>query len=112
MLSLRIKPNENNRIVSDDWDVVDVVNFAVDSIYFYYNKNLAIGALLDFKIHMSTAPTIIICAGKVIRTKKHLNSFMSGIAATLVDMNENEREFIERSFQEDTQHDDRLTLTS
>ena len=35
MLSLRMKPNENNRVVSDDWNVVDVANFAVDSMYFY-----------------------------------------------------------------------------
>jgi hypothetical protein len=110
MLSLRMKPNENNKMVSDDWDEVDVVNFTVDSIYFYYNKNLAIGALLDFKIHFSTAPTIISCTGKVIRTKKHLNSFMSGIAAVLVNMDEREREFIERSVLEDPKHDNQLTL--
>lgn len=112
MLSLRMKPNENNRMVSDDWDEVDVVNLAVDSIYFYYNKSIAIGALLDFKIHISVAPTIISCTGKVIRTKKHLNSFMSGIAAVLVNMDEKEREFIERSVQEDPKHDNQPTLAS
>lgn len=112
MLSLRMKPNENNRMVSDDWDEVDVVNLAVDSIYFYYNKSIAIGALLDFKIHISAAPTIISCTGKVIRTKKYLSSFMSGIAAVLVNMDEKEREFIERSVQEDLEHDNQLTLAS
>ncbi len=112
MLSLRMKPNEDNKVISDDWDVVDVSNFAVNSIYFYYNKNLAIGTLLDFKIHISAAPTIVSCTGKVIRTKRHLTSFVSGIAAVLVNMDEKEREFIERSFQKDPHHDNRLTLTS
>jgi len=46
------------------------------------------------------------------RTKKHLNSFMSGIADVLVNMDEKEREFIERSVQEDPEHDNQLTLAS
>ncbi len=110
MLSLRMKPNENNRMVSADWDIVDVVNFAVNSLCFYYDKNLAIGTFLDFKIHISAAPTIISCTGKVIRTKKHLSSFMSGIVAVLVNVDEKEREFIERFVLEDSKHDNQLTL--
>lgn len=112
MLSLRMKPNENNRMVSDDWDEVDVVNLAVDSIYFYYSKSIAIGALLDFKIHISAAPTIISCTGKVIRTKKYLSSFMSGIAAVLVNMDEKEREFIERSVLEDSKQENQFIFAS
>ena len=105
MLSLRMKPNETNRMVSDDWDEVDVVNFAVDSIYFRYNKSIAIGTLLDFKIHVSVVPTIISCTGKVTRTKRYLSSFVSGIAATLVNMGEKERDFIEKFVREDSKHD-------
>ena len=112
MLSLRMKPNENNGMVTDDWDEVGVVNFAVDSIYFHYNKSMTIGTLLDFKIHISAGPTIISCTGKVTRTKRHLSSFVSGIAATLVNMDEKERGFIERSVREDSKYDNQLTVAS
>ncbi len=74
----RVKSNENMNY--NDWDMVAIVNLSAGGIFFYGFENLEVGTILDLKIGISYTHPSIICVGKIIRTKKHLDTSISSFA--------------------------------
>ncbi len=64
-----------------DWNIVVVVNLSAGGIFFHAKKlNLEIGTILDLKISFSLAHPSIICVGRIIRVKKHLDTSITSFA--------------------------------
>lgn len=99
-VSLRVQSNEYHETSPTDWEKITIHNLSVHSIFFYYGKTLAIGSILDLKINIPKTTTTINCTGRVALIRKHLNSFLTGIAAIFTDMDEEEKGVIEKSILE------------
>ncbi len=85
--------------VSKEWDTVTIVNLSAGGIFFYYSTNLEVGTLLDLKIDFSRSYPTIICAGKVIRVKRHLNTCIIGHSIEFTEIDEQIKQMINKSLE-------------
>ncbi len=72
----------------NDWDMVAIVNLSAGGIFFYALENLKVGTILDLKIGFSYTHPSIICVGKIIRTKRHLDTSIIGLAIQFTEIDE------------------------
>ncbi len=83
----RVKPFDG--MVSKDWDMVVVINLSAGGIFFLAKQLiLAVGTILDLKIGFSLSHPPIICVGKIIRVKKHLNTSITSFAIQFTGIDE------------------------
>ena len=75
-----------------DWDMVAVNNLGAGGIFFLARKSLEIGTVLDLKIGFSTTTPSIKCIGKVVRVKRHLDTFIFGIGIEFTRIDEHIKE--------------------
>lgn len=74
---------------SKDWDIVAVVNLSAGGIFFHTrNLNLKVGTLLDLKIVFSLPHPSIVCVGRIIRVKKHLDTSIISFAIQFTEIDE------------------------
>ena len=90
----RFNVKSSEQMISSDWDMVAVTNLSAGGIFFYAKKNLKVGTILDLKIGISLSHPSIICAGKVIRAKRHLDTSIIGIAIEFIQISEHVRKAI------------------
>jgi len=83
---LHVKLNEN--MTPKDWDMVTVTNLSAGGISFYTRNNFEIDTVLDLKIDFSLSPPDIKCVGKVLRTKRHLDTSIIAIAIEFTEIDE------------------------
>ncbi len=89
----RIRSGKAQEMESDDWDSVTLMNISAGGTFFFYNKDLGIGTLLDLKIDVSKSAPTINCVGKVTRSDK-LRLACVCIAIKFIDIGEQEKEMI------------------
>ncbi len=87
-------------IPSTDWDIVNVKDLSAGGIFFHHTKDLAIGMLLDLKIHVPTSMLPINCVGEIIRIDKLKSTSMYGIAVKFTEIGEQEKELINKAVEE------------
>ncbi len=97
LIRFRVKTYDD--IVTKDWDMVVIVNLSAGGIFFYYNTNLEVGTLLDLKIDFSRSYPTIICVGKVIRVKRHLNTCIIGHSIEFTEIDEQIKKMINKSLE-------------
>jgi len=90
----RFNVKSSEQIISSDWDMVAVINLSAGGLFFYAKKDLEIGAILDLKIGLSLSHPSIICVGKVIRAKRHLDTSIIGFAIEFTQIAEHARKAI------------------
>lgn len=100
VVNLRIRPDEAQEIDSSGWDKVAVKDLGAGGIFFYHNKNLRIGSLVDLKIDIPKTSTPIHCVGKINRIKEHQNSPIFDIVVVFSEINDHEREIINKAVEE------------
>ncbi len=84
----RIKPAETQGPISNDWDMVAVSNLGAGGIFFHTRKCLDIGTAMDLKIGFSITSPGIKCVGRVVRSKRHLDTSIYGIAIAFTEIEE------------------------
>jgi len=95
--SFRVKPCDG--MATQDWDAVPVVNLSAGGIFFYSKTDLEVGTILDFKIDFSLVHPSIICVGKVIRAKRHLDASKIGYSIEFTEIDEQFRKRINKTLE-------------
>ncbi len=96
----KVRSGEAQEMWSDGWDSVFLTNISAGGTFFYYKKDLEIGALLDLKIDVPGFILIINCVGKVTRIDKPRHTSMFGIAIKFTEIGEQEKEIINKTVEE------------
>jgi len=82
----RVKPCDD--IITKDWNTAVVNNLSAGGIFFYASVNLEVGTILDLKIVFSHSHPSIICVGRVIRVKRHLDICIIGYTIEFTEIDE------------------------
>ncbi len=99
-LKMRIKkegdPADWHRVIAD-CELVVAENMSAGGVFFYYAfEDLEVDSLVDLKIYLSKTSPPIDCVGKTIRIKKDTISPLDEIAVSFVEMDEQNREEINK----------------
>ena len=76
--------------------MVGVNDLGARGLFFNSSNNIEIGTELELKIGFSTTTTPVKCMGIVMRVKKHPHTSIFGIATTFTEIEEHEKEMIDR----------------
>ncbi|MCP4264064.1 MAG: PilZ domain-containing protein [Candidatus Brocadiaceae bacterium] len=90
----RVKPNATVDMAQVYWDMVAVNNLSAGGLFFHARKDWDVGMILDLKIGFSISRPSILCVGKVIRTKRHLNTSIIGFAIEFTEIDKHIKEVI------------------
>jgi hypothetical protein len=96
IIRFRIRPQKGQEIASSDWDMVGVNDLSARGLFFNSSDNIEIGTVLDLSIGFSTSTAPVKCSGIVTRIKKHPNTSIFGIATAFTEIEEYEKEMIDR----------------
>ena len=94
----QVKSNEDK--VYKEWDMVAIANFSAGGLFFYAIENLEVGAILDLKIGLSYDHSSITCVGRVIRSKRQLDTSVIGFAIQFTEIDEHIVELINNIVEE------------
>ena len=78
----------NADMICKEWDMVVVINLSASGIFLYAKKNLEVGTILNIKIGFSLSHPSIICVGKIIRAKRHLDTSIIGFAIQFTEIDD------------------------
>ena len=95
IIHFRVKPCDGE--VSTNWDSVAVVNLSAGGLFFYSEINLEVGTTLDLGIGCSHIYPSVICVGRVIRVKRHLDASKIGYSIKITQIDELKRRIITKS---------------
>ena len=87
-------------MASSEWDMVGVNDMSVGGLFFNSSYNIQNGTVLDLKIGFPTSSTPVKCSGMVIRVKKLPYTSIFGIAAAFMEIDEEEKELVNRHVNE------------
>ncbi len=96
IIRFRIRPDNDQEIVSSEWDMVGVNDLSVGGLFFNSSYNIQNGTVLDLKIGFSTSSAPVKCTGMVTRVKKQPHTSIFGIAAAFMEIKEEEKEMVNR----------------
>ena len=94
----QVKSNENK--VFKEWDMVAIANLSAGGIFFYSIENLEVGTILDLKIGLSYDHPSIKCIGRVVRSKRQLDTSVVGFAIQFTEIDEQDKEVINNTVEE------------
>ncbi len=78
----------NNEVICYNWNMVAVTNLSAGGIFFYAIENLEVNTILDLKIGLSYDHPSIICAGIIVRAKRHLDTSVIGFGIQFTEIDE------------------------
>jgi hypothetical protein len=79
--------------------MIAVINMGVCGIFFYTKINLEVGTILDLKIGFSLSHPSIICVGRIIRVKRHLDTSIVGFSIEFIEIDEQFKEVINNTIE-------------
>ncbi len=82
------------KIICSDWDMVAGTNLSAGGIFFYANENLEINTILVLKLGLSYDHPLRICAGKIVRAKRLLDTSVVGFGIQFTEIDEKIAEVI------------------
>lgn len=82
----QVKPNED--MISQGWDIITVKNLSAGGMFFYARNNFEVGTVLSLKIGFSLSHPDILCVGRVVCAKRHLDTSIIGLAIEFTKINE------------------------
>jgi hypothetical protein len=100
IIRFRIRPDNDQEMASSEWDMVGVNDLSVGGLFFNSSYNIQNGTVLELKIGFSTFSAPVMCTGMVTRVKKQPHTSIFGIAAAFMDIEEAEKELINRYINE------------
>ncbi len=93
----RVKQYEGSVIFSAEWDMIVLRVFSAGGALFFHKKDLGIGTLLDLKIDVPKSTLTIQCVGEILRSDKIQPTSIFCIAIKFIDMEEREKELINKA---------------
>ena len=81
----RIKSKQD--IIYNLWNIVTATNLSAGGTFFYAIGNLEVGTIIDLKICFYPVHPSIICIGKVIRAKRHMDTSIVGFGIQFSEIN-------------------------
>ncbi len=96
IIRFRIRPENEQEMASSEWDMVGVNDLGVGGLFFNSSINVQCGTVLELKIGFSTSSSPVKCTGMVTRVKKQPDTSIFGIAAAFMEIEEDEKELINR----------------
>ncbi len=96
IIRFRIRPDNDQEMASSEWDMVGVNDMSVGGLFFNSSYNIQNGTVLDLKIGFSTSSSPVRCTGMVARVKKQPHTSIFGIAAAFMEIEEEEKELVNR----------------
>jgi len=75
-------------MLAKEWDMVTTNNLSANGIFFFTDRNLEVGTILELKIGFSLSHPSIICVGKVIRMRRHMDTSTIGFAIVFTEIDE------------------------
>ena len=88
IVRFRVKPDETMNMLAKEWDMVTTNNLSANGIFFFTDRNLEVGTILELKIGFSLSHPSIICVGKVIRMRRHMDTSTIGFAIVFTEIDE------------------------
>jgi hypothetical protein len=104
----RIKQYEDLEISSSEWDTISLKKLGAGGAYFFYKKDLRIGALLDLNIDAPKSALTMNCVGEILRSDKLQPTSMFCVAIKFIDIGEQEKEMINTTIAEDLEYEDQI----
>ncbi len=95
IVRFRVKPDENQRMATSNWDLVAVKNMSAGGALFRYPEDLGANSNLELKIGISQSTPVINCVGKIIRVDRPQPNSMFRIITEFTEIEEKEREMID-----------------
>ncbi len=86
--------------ISSDWNMVAVDNLSAGGIFFYALENMKVGTTLDLKISISRSLCSIICAGKIVRVKRIMDTSVVGFGIEFTEIEDYIAEAINKTSDE------------
>lgn len=94
IVKFRVKADETLNLVSKEWDMVTTSNFSAKGIFFFCNRNLEVGTILELNIDFSHSHPSIMCVGKIIRMRKHMDTSTMGFAIEFTEIDEQAKKLL------------------
>ncbi len=91
IVKFRVKAEEMLSTTSEEWDMVTTNNFSAKGVFFFSNRNLEFGTILELIIdfsHLHPFYSSIRCVGKIIRMKRHMDTSTIGFAIEFTEIDE------------------------
>ncbi len=95
IVRFRVKPDENQRMLAPNWDLIAVKNMSAGGALFRYPDDLGVDSNLELKIGIAQTTPVINCNAKIIRVDRPQPNSMFRITTEFTEMNEQERETID-----------------
>jgi hypothetical protein len=93
---LQVRRNEN--MIFQGWDIINLTNLSAAGMFFYARKNFAVDTVLNLKIGFPLLAPVLICNGRVIRAKRHLDSTIIGFGVRFTEIHEQILEVIKKIY--------------
>jgi hypothetical protein len=90
----QVRPHDSSQEAFKGWDIVTVRNLSAGGVNFNYDKDLGVGAVLDFKVNFPDYEPPISCLAKVLRVDDAPYGLFH-IAAEFSGVDEKEKKMIE-----------------
>ncbi len=103
IVKFRVKEDETLNTTSEEWDMVTTNNFSAKGIFFFSNRNLEVGTILELKIdfsHFHPSHPSIICIGKITRMRTHMDTSTIGFAIKFTEIDEQDKKVISNIIEE------------
>ncbi len=101
IVRFRVKPDENQRMTTSNWDLVAVKNMSAGGALFRYPEDLGANSNLELKIGISQTTPVINCDAKIIRVDRPQPHSMFRIVTEFTEIEEQERKMIDATIVED-----------
>ncbi len=100
IVRFRVKPDENQKVTTSNWDLVAVKNMSAGGALFRYPEDLGANSNLELKIGISQTTPVVNCVAKIIRIERPQPNSMFRIVAEFTEIEEQERKMIDATIEE------------
>ncbi len=99
IVKFRVKAGKTLNTTSEEWNTVTTNNFSAKGIFFFSDRNMEVGTILELNIdfsHFHPSNPSIVCVGKIIRMKKLMDTSTIGFAIEFTEINEQTKKIISK----------------
>ncbi|MCP4252511.1 MAG: PilZ domain-containing protein [Candidatus Scalindua sp.] len=99
IVKFRVKDDKTLNTTLEEWVMVTTNNFSAKGIFFFSDRNLEVGTILELIIdfsHFHPSNPSIVCVGKIIRIslKRHVDMTTTGFAIEFTEIHEQTKKML------------------
>jgi hypothetical protein len=96
----QLKDERPSKQETENWEMVITQNLSAGGVLFNYDKEIEAGSKIDLLVNFPQAKRPINCTGQVIRIDRNTNISLLKVAASFVDIDEEDKYAISRAAEE------------